>query len=98
MPARRLACNCAAYSFPHRASGGKCQCPSTPRFFPATLPKLCAACGQPASTHMEDEGYGLTEAWGVVTNHVDLVEVTDCCEESLVPNTPKEAEENWRQV
>ena len=93
------ACSCAAYRFPHRAAGGKCEClPAVgvdenrlTRPPALVLPPLCEGCGLPASTHEEDDGYGLTEAWGHVTDHVDLHDVTDCCGAGLVANTAREA-------
>ena len=41
MTASKAPCHCAAYPFPHRAGGGKCQHESS---------YLCSACQQPCDT------------------------------------------------
>ena len=98
-------CHCAAYPFPHRASGGRCECNwwlrrewpgvglqgrlSEPR---VVLAQVCGCCGLPASTRAEDYGIGHTEAWGVSHVHRDVVEETTFCGAELVDNTAAAAE------
>lgn len=44
----------------------------------------CAHCGEPCWVTEIDEGYGMTEYWGAVSNHEDWVEVSDCCEAEII--------------
>lgn len=65
-------CACKAYTFPHREASGKCYAKQPGPY--------CGECGQPAEAKRMDFGYGVTEAWGVVSNHSDVQTVSTCCE------------------
>ena len=76
----RAQCYCAAYRFPHRASGGAC--PANAR----QPQRLCAACGMPANPTKVDFGIGRYEFWGQCGIHRDVRTVSDCCEDDLIDN------------
>ena len=65
-------CTCKSYAFPHRVKSGACLAKQRGPY--------CGECGQPGEAKQEDFGYGLTEAWGHVTNHSDVQTVSRCCE------------------
>jgi hypothetical protein len=41
---------------------------------------ICSECGEECTPVEIDEGFGLTEAWGITRDDVRLVLVSDCCE------------------
>ena len=103
-------CDCSSYSFPHRAGGGRCSCSwsivkewdylakawRTPYI---KLDELCEGCGQPAETSDVDFGIGAYEYWGAPGVDVNVQNVTDCCEMSLVSNSRAEhVANNWEIV
>lgn len=102
-PALKPVCHCAAYRFPHRPSGGKCECwswiayewrrdmpyPGNPKVCVSTV---CGACGHGARTIKVDFGVGAYEFWGSTGVDVDICEVSECCEAGMVPNNA------WRQT
>ena len=87
-PRYRPNCHCAAYRFPHRASGGAC---------PANveLPQdLCSSCGFPANSIKVDFGIGAHEYWGSRGRHRDVRTVSECCEADLLDNRPGRYQEH----
>lgn len=40
----------------------------------------CLNCNDWTETKFVDDGEGITEAWGAVSNDVDIIEITACCE------------------
>ena len=59
--------------------------------------EVCKVCGSPTGSHREDWGNGITEAWGVVTNHHDWIDVCNDCGAAYEPVTfaeYKESQEN----
>ncbi len=79
---REALCNCDAYRFPHRASGG--QCPADSR----DPQDLCASCLMPADATTVDFGIGAYEYWGCKGVHRDIRTVSACCEDDLIDNSP----------
>lgn len=77
----RAQCYCAAYPFPHRASGGKCRADAD------EPQQLCAACRLPCQPITADFGIGAYEYWGCRGVHRDVRTVSDCCDDGLIDNT-----------
>ena len=45
---------------------------------------VCCDCELFCELTQIDEGIGITEFWGAVSNHVDMVTVSECCEADYV--------------
>lgn len=92
--AKRYQCNCAAYKFPHRMGGGKCEQAIDSRYTEYYLnpegekrvrfKPLCSFCKLPCIALKVDRGIGRNEYWGSVTVHSEIVEKSDCCGEDVL--------------
>lgn len=70
-------CRCAAYTFPHRAKGGKC-CNN------GSWPFYCESCLAPNPGDIIDEGIGSYEYWGARGTHHDYQLASTCCSADLI--------------
>jgi hypothetical protein len=52
--------------------------------------KYCSACLEECEAVTIDEGIGHYEYWGATGVDIQLVEVSDCCEEELLDELPEE--------
>lgn len=75
-----MPCHCRAYSFPHRPGGGHCSY--------AGQHYLCARCGKPCDVLLVDVGIGPYEYWGSRGIDKQIIEVSGCCEATLLENKP----------
>jgi hypothetical protein len=44
---------------------------------------ICPDCQEESTVIAIDDGYGLTEAWGVTNLHEDWVRVSNCCKAEI---------------
>lgn len=65
---KQTPCQCAAYPFPHRVNGGKCD----------GLTSTCSHCGEPSDTVETSESEPF-EFWGQRGTHVNRYDVSRCC-------------------
>lgn len=89
----RLVCHCKAYSFPHRAGSGNCDCSYSASYsrdlndYKIELSSICSQCGLASDSKEVDEGIGSYEFWGAPGVDSNWVRISDCCGAPMAPNS-----------